>query len=545
MAILVTLKGPNVGRWFSLESASTDIGRHTSSTICLASQAVSRHHARVLNSLEGFFVEDLESSNGTFLNGQRVGARVPLTEHDVLQIGPYTLALRQNPTPTPSEDDLVIRSEVLADPSDSSLLGNDPAHKLQVILEITQHLGRTLDQEELLHKLLEQLMRLFPQADRGMVLLRDGEQLVVRAQKCLREEDATAYPYSRTIVQRALDDGVGILSEDARSDSRFQSSNTLAFMNLRSLLCVPLIGQDGRRLGVLQLDRFRPGKAFQMDDLQLLTAVGLQVAVVMENAALHAELLREERLRQELALAREIQQGFLPAEFPAPKDTGFELFARVLPAREVAGDLYDFLLLGDGRLSFCVGDVSGKGMPAALFMVAVRTLGRHLAAAGDSPAETLRKLNQALAADNPSAMFVTLIHGLYEPATGALVLASGGHPPPLVRRADGQVEPLALTTGRLLGYEGGNLGLADTQTRLEPGETLILYTDGFIEARSPDGADMYGVERLQTALGGARAQLALKACADEAKTAVEQFTGSTDLQDDLTLLLLRRAPAGN
>src|SRR5262249_49708080 len=151
----------------------------------------------------------------------------------------------------------------------------------------------------------------------------------------------------------------------------------------------------------------------RLEDLHLLTTVSLQVTVVLENAYLHAELMREERLHQELAMAREIQQGFLPSEFDDFKTAGFEMFARVDPEREVCGDQYDFFRLADDRLAFFVGDVSGKGMPAALFMIAVRTLSRHLAASGLSPAETLARLNTALAADNPSAMFVTLAHGIY------------------------------------------------------------------------------------------------------------------------------------
>src|SRR5205823_3806513 len=194
----------------------------------------------------------------------------------------------------------------------------------------------------------------------------------------------------------------------------------------------------------------------------------------LDNAALHAERLREERMRRELALAREIQQGFLPLNFQPLGDVGFDLYARVEPAREVSGDLYDFFPLVGERLAFLVGDVSGKGMPAALFMVAVRTLARHLIPSSSGPADALGHLNDALAADNPSAMFVTLVHGIYDPRVGALVLASGGHPRPLLRRADGRVVEVPLRNGRLLGYAPGNVGLSDATLTLAPGETLLL-----------------------------------------------------------------------
>jgi serine phosphatase RsbU (regulator of sigma subunit) len=409
-----------------------------------------------------------------------------------------------------------------------------------MVLEIAQSLARTLDLDQLLGKLLDQLLRLFPQADRGMVLLCEQDRLMVRAQRSRGPDDPSEFSYSRTVVKQALEQGVGILSEDVRSDRQLPVSATLRSLDVRSFLCVPLICQDKRRLGVIQLDCRRSGRSFRSEDLQLLTALSLQVAVVLENAALHQEVLREERLRQELALAREIQQGFLPSELPEAAGQGFELFGSVYPARQVCGDLYDFFVLPDGRVAFLVGDVSGKGMPAALFMVAVRTLSRHLAVSSASPADMLRQMNRALAADNPSGMFVTVVQGIYTPSSGEVILASAGHPIPLLRRADGRAAPVPLKPGRLLGYDGGELHLTDARLSLLAGETLVLYTDGFTEARSPQGKAMFGVERLQEAVGGPRTPLPLDACVEEVKAQVEQFTRAAELQDDMTLLLLRR-----
>jgi serine phosphatase RsbU (regulator of sigma subunit)/pSer/pThr/pTyr-binding forkhead associated (FHA) protein len=540
MAKLVILKGPNAGREFALDQDSMVLGRQTDSALCLESQAVSRHHARLLHEEGNFFVEDLGSSNGTYVNGARIRERVPLTEQDTLQIGPYLLGLRLPPTSVASEEPVLIKGQVSASASDLSLYGQDPARKLEVVLEIGQTLARTLDLDALFAKLLDRLMILFPQADRGIVLLCEGDHLEVRAQCLRRSGDSSTVTYSRTVVTKVLADGVGILSEDIKADQRFDPSSTLTSMGARSLLCVPLISQEGRRLGILQLDRHRQGNSFTLEDLQLLTAIGLQVAVVLENAALHAQLLREERLRQELAMAREIQQGFLPTEFPPGGQAGYELFARVTPAREVSGDFYDFFELAGGRLVFLIGDVSGKGMPAALFMVAVRTLCRHIGSAGQSPAAIFAQLNKALAADNPSGMFATLLYGIYHPDTGEVLLASAGHPPPLLRRASGETEVVSLKRGQLLGVEMAIMEWLDSRLLLKSGETLVLYTDGFTEARDSVSKQMFEVQRLQEALSGPRAQAGLEAAADLAKTAVERFTGSQELQDDLTLLLLRR-----
>jgi sigma-B regulation protein RsbU (phosphoserine phosphatase) len=543
MASLVTIKGPNLGQRFALAGESLLIGRQDDAAIVLESLAVSRHHARILCADGDYLVEDVGSSNGTFVNGRRINGPTPLAEGDELQIGPYVLNLRADP-PAPPEPpdkpDPVIRAEISVAPSSSTLLGQNPAYKLQVVLEIAQHLGRTLEMGPLLERLLEHLLRLFPQADRGMVLLCEGERLKVRAQHSRHKSEAQGdYPYSRTIVRRALDEGVGLLSVDVTDDPKLTLSATMLMLHLRSFLCVPLLGHENRRLGVIQLDCLRPGHAFSASDLELLTTLAIQVSTVLENASLHAERLREERLRQELRLAREIQQAYLPTEFELFEDGDPELFARVHPAREVSGDLYDFFRLPDGRLAFFLGDVSGKGIPAALFMIAVRTLIRNLTPSASSPAELLQRLSRALSDDNPSAMFVTLLHGIYDRSDGSVLLASGGHPPPLLRHVDGQVEEATLTPGMLLGSVI-EPRISDTRLTLQRGETLILYSDGLTEAFAADRKEMFGKERLCEVLGGPHAELSLQACAEEASAAVQRFAGQTELQDDQTLLLLRR-----
>jgi len=550
-AVLITLEGPDPGRRFPCAEDTTTVGRQPDCAVCLESPAVSRHHARIVRSGDQFFVEDLGSSNGTFLNGERTQGRQPLTEKDVLQIGPYQLVLRLQGAE--EEDNPIIRSQVNAVSSNQNLYAQNAAHKLRVVIEIAQSLGRTLEVKPLLDKLLEQLFRLFLQADRGMVVLCEGDQYAVRAQR-LRHKRATGlggpvgeepkpgtdFPFSRSLVRRALEEGVGLLSEDVGDDLKLAKTATLIALNLRSFLCVPLLGLDQCRLGVLQLDCTRPGTSFMHEDLELLTALSLQVAGVIENAALHEERLREAWLRRELALAREIQEAFLPDNFRSLPGGGYELFARVHPAREVSGDLYDFFPLADGRLALFLGDVSGKGMPAALFMIAVHTLTRHLAASAGTPAELLGRLNDALVADNPTNLYVTLAHATYDPKSGEVVVVTGGHPPPLLRRADGRVEPLDVKPNTMLGYAPFTQSPIELRLVLQKGETLILYTDGLTEAFRPDRKEMFGVERLSDVLGGRAASLPLPECAEQARQAVARFTASSELQDDQTLLLLRR-----
>ncbi len=550
MASLVTVKGPNPGRTFDLKPAGTSIGRQPDVDIYLESLAVSRQHAKILCQNGDYYIEDLGSSNGTYVNGEKIKNRRALGEHDMVQIGPYLLALRPDASARGTETNALVRASIDAR-SYYALLEENPAQKLQVVLEIAQHLGHTLDESVLLEQLADHLLRLFPQSDRALILLCRGNQLVLQTVRSRQRTAIVDSQFSRTIVHRALEEGVGLLSEDVGSDGAFKPSNTMLSLNLRSFLCVPLIGREQRRLGVIQLDCNRPGSSsgtatalamqgFRRDDLELLTAVAIQVAVVLENAALHAEQIRQARLHQDLLLAREIQQAFLPTDFEALGRQGMDVFARMQPAREVSGDLYDFFQLPDGRLAFFLGDVSGKGTPAALFMFAVRTLIRHLAPAASGPADLLARLNKALVADNPTNLYVTLVHGLYDQRDGSVVLSLGGHPAPLLRRGDGAVQQLSLPTSQFLGCSILKPVYSDTRLTLALGETLILFTDGFLEGFAPDGVTQFGLTRLCEALGGARASLPLQRCAEEASAAVQRFTGKTELQDDQTLFLLRR-----
>ena len=538
MALLCIIKGPNQGQRFLLNDTVSVIGRQPDATVYLESLAVSRQHARITRQGNRFLIEDLGSSNGTFLNDLRIAGPVNFTEQDTLRIGPYELQLIDDTPPT-ADSAQIIRARIEATSSNQSLFAQNPAYKLQMMLQIAQDLGQNLEVDFLLGRLLEHLLRLFPVADRGMALVCEGEQLLVRAQRTRHQGAASDFPYSRTIVRKALEEGVGLLSEDVPSDRVIRPSETMMSMRLRSFLCVPLLGWENRRLGVLQLDCLRQGVSFKPDDLELLTAIALQVSVVLQNAAYHIESLREQRLRQEIRMAREIQQQFLPDAFNLFAPSA-EVYARCIPAREVSGDLYDFFKLPDGRVAFFVGDVSGKGMPAALFMIAVRTLARHLGPTCTGAADLLSKLNLALTADNPTHLFVTLLYGIYDGQDGSVLLANGGHLPPLLRKRDGSVQLLQLPRAPLLGSLPGPLRIADARLVLEPGEVLFLYTDGFVEATAPDGKTEFTIDGLRNTLSTVNTSQSLEGILDQVVDRLRKFTAGGEQQDDQTMLLLRR-----
>lgn len=526
---------------YPIEGREFIIGRQADSDLQLNAREVSRRHARIVVENGKYLIEDLGSSNGTFVNQERLSGRSELRGHDEIEIGPFHLEF--NIEHQDEMQNFVIRATEQVQISNTNLFRLDAPRKLQIVLDIAQQLSSTLDPDELFPKLLDQLMNLFMQADRGMILSIQSEQPIVKAIKARLPHSTTQPQFSRSVVRMVLTEGVGIVAEDATMDRRFDMTQTLSNLGIRSFMCVPFKAQGGQASALVILDRFATGLPFTQDDLQLLTAVCLQASVVLENARLHMELMTKAKLERDIALARKIQEDFLPKDLPAEAAEKVECFAQVFPAQQVAGDYYDFFAVDDRRLAFGVADISGKGIPAALMMSGIRSLCRHLTETGiASPAEILQQINDTLAIDNPRAMFATMVLGFLDYQTGEVILASAGHPPVLLRRASGRVEQLPIKPGRLIGATRGKLPLADSNLMLEPGDAIFLYTDGVIEARNSDG-QLFGLDQLLNTIRSLPNDFALAQIGNTIKERIDVYSGSQTLHDDITLLLIKRAHA--
>lgn len=256
------------------------------------------------------------------------------------------------------------------------------------------------------------------------------------------------------------------------------------------------------------------------------------------NAYVHAltdETARREAIEGELRAARRIQQSLLPD--PLPPRTDLELAAVNAPALQVAGDYYDYFVRPDGVIVALVADVSGKGMPAALFMAVTRTVLRAVEARGGGPAEVLSRANPLLTESNPQGMFVTVLLAHYEPASGRLTFASAGHASPIVVNPAGAVRSIPHRPALMMGFVA-ETNYSDAETSLEPGETLVLYTDGVTDAHAPDRT-LYGEDRLKELLA-ANADKAPAALCQAVVAALDEFE-NRDHHDDITVLALRRA----
>jgi sigma-B regulation protein RsbU (phosphoserine phosphatase) len=244
------------------------------------------------------------------------------------------------------------------------------------------------------------------------------------------------------------------------------------------------------------------------------------------------------RIQSELDMARQIQQSVLPRIYPPfPDRQEFDLFARNLPAREVGGDFYDFFFVDDDHLGMVVADVSGKGVPAALFMTVSRTLIKTAAVHHPHPAKALAEVNDQLVPDNEMCMFVTVFYGVYELSTGVMRFVSAGHPSPILRRADGETRQLPKLAGRALGVME-NLTLEVGEIDLMPGDCFLVFTDGLDEAVNERG-EMFGIERAAEWLARTEPASA-PVVLDRLIEAWRGFTGAVEQFDDLTLLTFRR-----
>ena len=245
---------------------------------------------------------------------------------------------------------------------------------------------------------------------------------------------------------------------------------------------------------------------------------------------------QKESMEKELDIGREIQMSMVPQVFPAfPERKEFDIYAILQPARQVGGDLYDFYFLDGNRLCFCIGDVSGKGVPAALFMAMTKTLIKSRSVDDYSTASIVTHVNDELSKDNKASMFVTLILGILHVGTGELLYTNAGHNRPYIRRSDGNVETLVQSHGPIMGAVPG-LAYNEEKTKLVTGDVILLYTDGVTEAMNQNGK-LYSDLRLNQ-LFATSSTASLEYLINSIVSDVEQFEAGAEQTDDITMLAL-------
>jgi sigma-B regulation protein RsbU (phosphoserine phosphatase) len=540
MATLRLVRKGETDEVFPLDRDSTILGKEAGCDILLPDRRVSGRHARIERRPDGHFIEDLDSTNGTKVCGERLDAARPLEDGDDIEIIHYKLTFLQDDPPTEGTSTILATIDTL-----TPTWRPAAEERLRVMMEIGRELVGVLDPDAALEKALAAIFRIFPQAERGLALSRDdhSDSLLVRASK-LRHPDAGAGPCpSRTIYEHVTVGGRAILC-DVANDPRFQRSRSVEAARIRSMMCVPLWGHGHLPVGVLQVDT-RDDRRFHQDDLDLLVAIAGTVSLAVENARLHGVEVRHKKMEQEGEDARAVQRLLLPER--CPNLTGYEFWHEYEPALSVGGDYFDYRPVPDiggrstaaaGRWAVALGDVTGKGMPAALMMARLSSEVRLLLQAEPDPARAVERLNRGLCESAVAGKFVTFLLILIDGNRHEMTVVNAGHMGPIVRRADGRVEVVGEDrSGLLLGVEEEEV-YRPTTIPIGPGDVVVLYTDGVSEAMDVDGR-LFGTQRLLETL--AAAPPGAGPVGEAILGAVRRHAAGRDQFDDITLLSFGRA----
>lgn len=555
MPLLVHRSGPDRGQRFFFERTVL-LGRGPLADLEVKDPAVSRRHAQISLSDGRCFVADLGSGNGTFVNGQRLTAPVALAEGDQVRLGGTILEFRGEgergrDREKTSNSRVSIREVEVESGSRSVImpfaglrthggtkLAEEVARlkrRLDFFAESGRILAKTLDGTALLDRLLAKAMEVLPQADRAFVVRYDPETeeftpLAARS----RGGGSTDIPASKTLLEEVVKNKEALVSIDAGAEEEFQAAQSIHLLNLRAVACVPLLVED-RLTGVLQVDNAQQQRGFGESDLDLLAGIAGPIALALEHARLHRDLVERELLEHDLALARRIQQSFLPSKPPAIP--GWRIAVEYSPASQVGGDLYDLVPLPDGRLGVAIGDVSGKGVSGALLMARLTSGLRASAARNAHPATVLEELNDLVHGEGADGMFVTLAWGVLDPKSGRMEIANAGHLKPIVRHKDGRSGELQLPAGTALGIRRP-LQAPTVAWTVAPGDLVLFPTDGLSEAATPGGErfESTGILAALAGVSGSDPRAALDAVLKSARA----FVSTRGFDDDLTVVCLGR-----
>ncbi len=405
--------------------------------------------------------------------------------------------------------------------------------ELSGIVEATKRLNSTLDLAELINIIL-QLATRHTDADRGAVFLVDKEREEIWSLVALGlAQQEIRLPWTKGIAGWVAREGKTVNLRDAYEDSRFEPEvDRKTGYRTRTVLCLPIRNKDDEVIGVLQLLNRRSGYFTEQDE-GFLAALSDHVALALENAQLHRELLAKQRMERDLELARSIQRGLLP-EVP-PNLEGFDIAVSHRPSQMVGGDYYDFVSIADDTMLTVIADVEGKGVASGLVMANLQATLRALVAHVHSLERLVSAVNNMILADTRAQKFMTFFACMLDTRSRALHYINAGHVPPVVLRPSG--ENIHLTEGGLVmgvfpdvPYDRGFLAL-------ESGDVLVGCTDGITEAMDARD-DEYGLERLVAAVARYR-ELPAQKIVDAVLEDVERFSRGGTHEDDRVIYILK------
>jgi phosphoserine phosphatase RsbU/P len=554
-AVLEVVSPEGARRYVRITHTPFLIGRgsETGNHLQLTDRRISRTCAAVVSEANRFYLEDRGQRRGVFVNGEKIESR-ELMDGDTLTFGledSYEIVFRSSTVASSDSGlpQLLTRIGHITN-SESSTGG---LQKLIRLLEATTLLHSQLPLDSVLGTMLDHAVSV-TDADRGL-LLEANESGALKVRLARRSGGQRLPPESltpsQTAIQLAIKQHSPVITEDlAQADMDLQSAQSIVSQRLRAVVVIPLFAmsrdsaqgsagdvQRGEFLGVVYLDSRRPA-AFSKLDRQILDALAADAASILDNARLVVRERERQRMEEQINIARDIQQALLPRDFrgfPHLDVKGYNL-----PCLSVGGDYFDVFTLGENRAAFLIADVSGKGLGAALLttMLQGALSGMTL---GTDPAVLLNHVNRFLCGHSEVGRYATMFFGIVD-EKGRLEFINAGHPSPMLLRNG--VPQEAFTEGS---YPLGLVPEAEytvVSLQLQPGDTLVLFSDGVTEAMNPDD-DLFGVPRLRETLTGLP-ECGLEQLQGKILDAVENFARGANQADDVTLLLLRyQIPQGS
>ena len=526
------------------------IGRSSRSNLVVPDLSLSRVHAEIYREGDKYLVKDAGSKNGTFLNDRLVSTPAVLRKGDKIGLGTAAVwfnsdpqsrvELTDNPTPVAGTTAVPVE-QLLTDPS--TLTGTTSSGEKSGArpLEILQKAGEKLVALAPLDELLNSIMDLVFEAvrpERGFLMLINAESgalepKVIRDDKRAASGDITL---SRHIADMVVKEKQSVLTSDAMNDPRFEGGESIVAQGIRSAMCVPL-WNSREVIGLVYADSRIRSNSFTPADLRILSNLANVAAVKIENNRLFERTVWARGVERDMELAAAIQRKLMPSACPPLK--GYDIAGTNLPCRTVGGDTYDFLPRSQNRLWVAVGDVAGKGLPAAMIMSHFQAMLRGLAEADRPVSQLVGRLNDNLARALAVNQFISFFVVELEPERGVMEYVNAGHNPPLLVRASGEVERLQ-GSGPVLGVVAGSSYPAH-ETRFDPGDTLLLYSDGATESKDP-AEEEFGEDRLITCLKGVTSVTSKAGLARLTESILGFCKTSAPTYDDITLLLVRRIP---
>jgi len=541
----------------SLDDLPITIGRRSTNEIQVLDPTVSRDHARIDRDGNEYFVEDLASTHGTFVNHERIG-RHDLSANDRIRLGGamgHVLTFRSG-----GEFTMLIgttgkqtATEPLATAEGNKVARQD-ARSLTALLEISKALNSSLRITDVLEKVMDAVIAL-TDGERCMMLLgKNADELEVAAHRNLAAK-SDKVQYSQSVVRNVFESDESTILTDVAEDERFSAQQSIVGLNLRTVMCVPLRlshfsddaeeqlgeyqtgasggGDTSRILGVLYVDRRSPTRHFGDQDLAVLESFTSHAAIAIDNARLYEEALEKRRLEEDLRVANRIQRSLLLSDFP--ESSWYDVHAVNIPSRGVGGDYYEFFEIEDGGLGFAVGDVSGKGIPAAMLMATLQAAFLAAIRGDTNLADACSHVNDFIVERTTPERYATFFVGRLK-SDGTLNYVNAGHNPAMLIDGDNKAEEL-IGGGMPLGLFPAR-EYEIQETHLPSGGVIVAFSDGVSEANDPDENE-YGMERFEQAVRAHHdrsAERISKAVFDD----VELFADGTPPFDDLTLMIVKR-----